>query len=66
MSTTEGKTEEEGKTTEIKKSIVIDASPEVVFKAIIDPDELTKLVSRSSYFGTQGRRKNEVQFSQRK
>lgn len=41
MPTTEGKTEEEGKTTEIKKSIVIDASPEVVFKAITDPDELT-------------------------
>jgi uncharacterized protein YndB with AHSA1/START domain len=41
MPTTEWKTEEEGKTTEIKKSIVIDASPEVVFKAITDPDELT-------------------------
>lgn len=42
MSTTEGKgqQEEEG-IMEIKKSIVIDASPEVVFKAIIDPDELT-------------------------
>jgi hypothetical protein len=41
MPTTEGKMEEEGKTTEIKKSIVMDASPEVVFKAITDPDELT-------------------------
>jgi uncharacterized protein YndB with AHSA1/START domain len=28
-------------TIEIKKSIVIDASPEVVFKAITDPQELT-------------------------
>ncbi len=26
---------------EIKKTIVIDASPEVVFKAITDPEELT-------------------------
>lgn len=43
MSTTEGKgqQEEEEGIMEIKKSIVIDASPEVVFKAIIDPDELT-------------------------
>ena len=28
--------------TEVRKSIVIDASPEVVFKAIIEPEELTR------------------------
>ena len=28
--------------TEVRKSIVIDASPEVVFKAIIEPEELTQ------------------------
>jgi uncharacterized protein YndB with AHSA1/START domain len=35
---TEGQQQE---TIEIKKSIVIDATPEVVFKAITDPNELT-------------------------
>jgi uncharacterized protein YndB with AHSA1/START domain len=40
MSTTEGKGQQE-ETIEIKKNIVIDASPEVVFKAITDPNELT-------------------------
>jgi uncharacterized protein YndB with AHSA1/START domain len=40
MSTAEGKGQQE-ETIEIKKSIVIDASPEVVFKAITDPNELT-------------------------
>jgi uncharacterized protein YndB with AHSA1/START domain len=39
MSTTEGKGQQEEKI-EIKKNIVIDASPEVVFKAITDPNEL--------------------------
>src|SRR5438445_12101816 len=38
MSTKEEKPQE---IMEIKKSIVIDASPEVVFKAITDPNELT-------------------------
>lgn len=33
--------EQEGETIEIKKTILIDASPEVVFKAIIDPNEFT-------------------------
>ena len=37
MSTTKGGEE----TTEITKSIVIDASPELVFKNITDPKELT-------------------------
>jgi uncharacterized protein YndB with AHSA1/START domain len=36
----EGRQEEE--TMEIRESIIIDASPEVVFKAITDPNELTK------------------------
>jgi uncharacterized protein YndB with AHSA1/START domain len=40
MSTTQGKGQQE-ETMEIKKSIVIEASPEVVFKAITDPNELT-------------------------
>jgi uncharacterized protein YndB with AHSA1/START domain len=40
MSTTERKGLQE-ETIEIKKSIVIDASPIVVFKAITDPNELT-------------------------
>jgi uncharacterized protein YndB with AHSA1/START domain len=40
MSTTEGKGQQE-ETTEMKKYIVIDASPEVVFKAITDPNDLT-------------------------
>ena len=48
MSTTEGKGQQE-ETIEIKKNIVIDASPEVVFKAITDPNELTKLVSRQCH-----------------
>jgi uncharacterized protein YndB with AHSA1/START domain len=34
-------TKEEEQKEEIKKTIVIDASPEVVFKAITDPNELT-------------------------
>lgn len=33
--------EQEGEATEIKKTILIDASPEVVFRAIIDPNEFT-------------------------
>ena len=42
MSTTERKRQKgEEETIEIKKSIVVHASPEVVFKAITDPNELT-------------------------
>ena len=41
MSTQERKGQQGEDTIEIKKSIVIDASPEVVFKAITDPNELT-------------------------
>ncbi|MGB7954975.1 MAG: hypothetical protein WCF23_13430 [Candidatus Nitrosopolaris sp.] len=40
MSTTEWKGQQE-EIIEIRKSIVIDASPEGVFKAITDPNELT-------------------------
>ncbi len=40
MSKIEGKGRQEG-TIEIKKSIIINASPEVIFKAIADPNELT-------------------------
>ena len=44
MSTKEEQEEEKikGQTIEIKKSIVIDASPEVVFNAITNPEELTQ------------------------
>lgn len=60
ISTTERKGQkEEEETIEIKKCIVIDASPEVVFKAITDPNELTNWFP--DHFGTRGRRKNEVQ-----
>jgi uncharacterized protein YndB with AHSA1/START domain len=45
MSTTERKRRQE-ETIEIKKSIVIDASPEVVFKAITDPEELTQWIRK--------------------
>ena len=43
MSTKEEQEEEKIKeqTIEIKKSIVIDASPEIVFNAITNPEELT-------------------------
>ena len=41
MSTTERKGQQEEETIQIKKSTVIDASPEVVFEAITDPNELT-------------------------
>jgi uncharacterized protein YndB with AHSA1/START domain len=34
--------EQEGQNIEIQKTIVIDASPEVIFKAITDPEELTQ------------------------
>ena len=41
MSTTDRKGEQQQETIEISKSIVIDASTEVVFKASTDPEELT-------------------------
>jgi uncharacterized protein YndB with AHSA1/START domain len=49
MSTAEGKGQQE-ETIEIKKSIVIDASPEVVFKAITDPNELTNWFPDNAIF----------------
>ena len=50
---------------EIKKTIIIDASPEIVFKAITDPQELTKWFPDQADFGTKSRRKDEIQFLQR-
>ena len=41
MSTNEIEGQQKEETAEIKKSIVIDATPEVIFKAITDPNELT-------------------------
>jgi uncharacterized protein YndB with AHSA1/START domain len=38
---TAGAGKQESETMEIRKNILIDASPEVVFKAIIDPNEFT-------------------------
>ncbi len=40
MSAEQGKEQQEN--VEIRKSIVIEASPEVIFKAITEPNELTK------------------------
>jgi uncharacterized protein YndB with AHSA1/START domain len=41
METNAAAREQKRETMEIKKSILIDASPDVVFKAIIDPNEFT-------------------------
>ena len=49
----------------IEKNIVIDASPEVVFKAITDQDELTNWFPDQAIFRSQDRRKSEVQLLQR-
>ena len=49
MSTTKGKGQEE-ETIEIRKSIIIDASPEVVFNAITDPNELTNWFQQPQNF----------------
>lgn len=38
----DGEKQQEGEIIEIRKSILIEASPEVVFTAITDPNELTK------------------------
>jgi uncharacterized protein YndB with AHSA1/START domain len=46
---------------EIKKSIVISASPEVVFKAITDPEELTNWFPDSAVFND--RSGGQVRFS---
>src|SRR3989442_4339864 len=60
MSTAEGKGLQE-ETIEIKKSIVIDASPEVVFKAITDPNELTNWFPDNAIFD--GRVGGKVRFT---
>ena len=50
MPTTEKKEQQQEEKVEIKKSVVIDASPEVVFKAITDPDELTNWVRTKPFW----------------
>src|SRR5712692_6414847 len=60
MSTTEWKGQQE-ETMEIRKSIVIDASPEVVFKAITDPNELTNWFPDNAIFD--GRIGGKVRFT---
>ncbi|MFY9797474.1 MAG: SRPBCC domain-containing protein [Candidatus Nitrosopolaris sp.] len=52
MSTTEGKGRQGEVTIQIKKSIVINASPEVVFKAITDQNELTNWFSDQAILET--------------
>jgi len=55
MSTTDRKGEQQQETIEIRKSIVIDASPDVVLKAITDPNELTNWFPDNAIFdGTIG------------
>ena len=63
MSTTQGKGQQQG-TMEIKKIIVIDASPEVVFKAITDPNELTNWFPDNAIFD--GRVGGKVRFTFKK
>jgi uncharacterized protein YndB with AHSA1/START domain len=60
MSTTEGKGQQE-ETTDIRKIIVIDASPEAVFKAITDPTELTNWFPDNAIFD--GRIGGKVRFT---
>lgn len=61
MSTSKGKGQQEEQTIEIRKSIVIDASPEVVFKAITDPNELTNWFPDNAIFD--GRIGGKVRFT---
>jgi uncharacterized protein YndB with AHSA1/START domain len=58
---TEGKGQEEEEIIEIRKSIVIEASPEVVFKAITDPNELTNWFPDNAIFD--GRIGGKVRFT---
>jgi uncharacterized protein YndB with AHSA1/START domain len=60
MSTTKGKAQQ-AEEIEIRKSIVIDASPEVVFKAITDPNELTNWFPDNAIFD--GRIGGKVRFT---
>ena len=61
MSTTKGKAQQAEETIKIRKSIVIDASPEVVFKAITDPNELTNWFPDNAIFD--GRIGGKVRFT---
>ena len=63
MSTTKGKGQEE-ETIEIRKSIIIDASPEVVFNAITDRNELTNWFPDNAIFD--GRVGGKVRFTFKK
>src|SRR5712692_2933415 len=60
MSTKERKRRQE-ETIEIKKSIIINASPEVIFKAITDPNELTNWFPDNAVFD--GRMGGKVRFT---
>ena len=61
---TEGKGQEEEEIIEIRKSIVIEASPDVVFKAITDPNELTNWFPDNAIFD--GRVGGKVRFTFKK
>jgi uncharacterized protein YndB with AHSA1/START domain len=58
---TEGNGQEEEEIIEIRKSIVIEASPDVVFKAITDPNELTNWFPDNAIFD--GRIGGKVRFT---
>jgi uncharacterized protein YndB with AHSA1/START domain len=57
----EGKAQQEEETIEIRKSIIIDASPEAVFKAITDPNELSNWFPDNAIFD--GRIGGKVRFT---
>jgi len=56
------KQQQQAQKIEIKKNIVIDASPEVVFKAITDPNELTNWFPDQAVLEAKVGRKNEIPF----
>jgi uncharacterized protein YndB with AHSA1/START domain len=62
MSTTKERGQEEQDLVEIKKTIIIDASPEIVFEAITDPRELTNWFPDQVILEPRVRRKMEFSF----
>jgi uncharacterized protein YndB with AHSA1/START domain len=60
MSAKDMKGQQEQESIEIRKSIVIDATPEVVFKAITDPNELIHWFPDQAILEAKAGGKNEV------
>jgi uncharacterized protein YndB with AHSA1/START domain len=58
----DGEKQQEGEIIEIRKSILIEASPEVVFTAITDPNELTKWFPDQAIFEPRVGGKMKVSF----